>query len=133
MIAFRIRLNGRKLATAGAAGSHVLTLLLNSIVRGDEARRNWPADVPFEARDLTLDVGAMLRGRGGAKEHVRWSRRGLKVGDRVSVTIVDVRSADPPIERQTSDELTIERAERRQLEHLKRKYGRAGRTGRRKA
>jgi len=138
VLAFRVRLNGKRIATAGIHGPHVLTAMITSVARGPEARRLWPRDVRFRAKELTLQLGGMSSHGDGASEHADWAHLGLKSGDTVSVTIVDTARVDEPARRRTTERATIETAERRQLERLQRKYrqrarpkapGTAGRAG----
>ena len=104
MLAFRVRLNGKRIATAGINGPHVLTAMITSVARGQEARRRWPRDVRFRAKELTLELGGMISHRDGAREHVDWATLGLKSGDTVSVTIVDTPRVDEPARRRTTAE-----------------------------
>ena len=122
MLAFRVRLNGKRIATAGLDGPHVLTAMVTSVARGQEARRLWPPDVRFRAKELTFQLGGMISHGNGANEHVDWAHLGLKSGDTVSVTIVDTARVDEPARRRTTERATIETAERRQLARLRRKY-----------
>ena len=122
MLAFRVQLNGKKLATVGIPGPHVLTAMITSVTRGKEARRRWPRDVAFQAKELTLQLGGMVSHRGGANEHVQWANVDLKAGDTVNLTIVDTARVDEPSQRTKTERATVETAERRQLAHLQRKY-----------
>ena len=121
MLAFRVQLNGKKLATVGIPGPHVLTAMITSVARGKEARRRWPRDVAFQAKELTLQIGGMIS-RERAHEHLEWANVDLKAGDAVSLTIVDTARVDKPAQRKKTERATIETAERRQLSRLQRKY-----------
>lgn len=94
MIAFRITLNGQHLATAGLQDEHVLNAIVNSVAgvsaAGDALQHVW------------MHLGGLIRGavsRDG--RHVSWLEGGrldLSVGDQLSIEVVEVEAADPPIE-----------------------------------
>lgn len=122
MLAFRVQLNGKRIATAGIKGPHVVTAMITSVARGTEARRLWPRDADFQAKELTLQLGGMISHRGGANEHVEWANLDLKRGDTVTLTVVNTVRVDEPAHRHRTERTTIEVAERRQLERLQQKY-----------
>ncbi len=81
MRAFDVYLNQRKLCRAGIGDNGVLTAIVNWVA-GDGRR------------DLFLQVGGLMTPQ---DEHVRWvSQKRLRVGDRISVKVVEARSADKP-------------------------------------
>ena len=49
MLAFRIRLNRKKIVTAGIPGTHVVSAIVTSVTRDKEARRNMAAGYPVLA------------------------------------------------------------------------------------
>jgi hypothetical protein len=128
MIAFRIRLNGRKVSTAGLPGYHVVSAIATSVLRRP--------DVVGKARgqrsvkpELKFELGGLWTSPDGAREHVSWTNiHKLKAGDRLSLEIVDTESADEPLHRSRTEAFTIETAERNQLRHLLKKYGRTSST-----
>jgi hypothetical protein len=124
MIAFRIKLNGRKVATVGLPGYHVVSAIATSVLRR--------ADVVGSSRprpkrpDLRFELGGLWTSPEGAREHVSWTRfRTLRPGDKISLEIVETTNADEPIHRTRDEAISIETAERAQLRHLKKKYARA--------
>lgn len=123
MIAFRVKLNGRKVSTAGLSGYHVVSAIATSVLRGPDVvgkvRRRRSAEP-----ELKFELGGLWTSPDGAREHVSWTNiHALKVGDRLSLEIVDTESADEPLHRSRTEAFTIETAERNQLRHLLEKYG----------
>jgi hypothetical protein len=129
MIAFRIRLNGKKLTTAGLPGYHVVSAIATSVLRRPDVvgkvrgRRS-------ERPELRFELGGLGASPDGGREHVSWTNhRALKAGDKLSLEIVDTESVDEPLHRSRMDAHAIETAERNQLRHLLKKYGPASPTG----
>jgi len=123
MIAFRIKLNGRRVTTAGLPGYHVVSAIATSVL--------GRPDVVVKVRrqraepELKFELGGLWTSPDGAREHVSWTNiRALKAGDKLSLEIVDTKSADDPIHRSRTEAFTIETAERNQLRRLLKKYGR---------
>jgi len=96
MLAFKVLLNGKKLATIGIDGAHVLTAIVSSVVRRKEDRLTWKDPSVFTTRELELDLGGLASYTDGAKEHVRWAHRRVKVGDTVTIKIVRADRVDEP-------------------------------------
>ena len=123
MIAFRIKLNGRKVSTAGLPGYHVVSAIATSVLRrpdivGKVRRRR------SQEPELKFELGGLWTSPDGAREHVSWTNlHALKAGDKLLLEIVDTESADEPLLRSRTEALTIETAERNQLRHLLKKYG----------
>ena len=127
MLAFRVRVNRKNLATAGLPGAHVLSAIFTSVVRGEAARRSWAADVPFQRKELTFSLGGMLTHRDGAHEHVDWAYLNLKPGDTVTLKIIETERVDQPARRHKTEGPTIEESERRELKRLRKKSSSSGR------
>ena len=124
MLAFKVSLNRKRVATTGIPGPHVLSAIITSVTRDREERRLWqwrPRD--FRTKELDLDLGGLISHADGAKEHVKWAHLKLKVGDTVTVSVVDADQVDEPNHRSKTEGYKIEEVERRQLDHLLRKYG----------
>jgi hypothetical protein len=123
MIAFRIKLNGRKVSTAGLPGFHVVSAIATSVLRrpdivGKVRRRR------SQEPELKFELGGLRTSADGAREHVSWTNvHALKAGDKLLLEIVDTENADEPLHRSRTEALTIEAAERNQLRHLLKKYG----------
>ena len=88
-IAFRVGLNRDKEVTAGLSGHHVVSVFAGSAVRD---RTYQPPDEP--PIDLRLSVSGLRRSADGIQGSVEWLERGLKVGDVVTIAVVDVAEAD---------------------------------------
>jgi len=127
VLAFRVRVNRKKLATAGLRGAHVLSAIVTSVVRGEATRRSWAADIPFQRKELTLSLGGMITRRDGAREHVDWAYLKLKPGDTVTLEVVNAERADEPTHRRRTERPTIEESELRALKRLRKKYSLRGR------
>ena len=122
MIAFRIRFNNRKLATAGLPGHHVVSAIATSAARRPEVVRN-ARPRKIKPRDLKFELGGLWHGaRRGAGERVMdqhpdprtWGQdfhRGCGHGQD--------RPAAVPIENGCS---VAEVAEKTQLRQLTKKY-----------
>jgi hypothetical protein len=127
VLAFRVRINRRTIATAGLPGAHVLTAIVTSVVRGEATRRTWSADIPFRRKELDFSLGGMITHRDGAHEHVDWARVNLKLGDTITLKIIETKRVDQPTDRNRTEGPTIEESERRELKRLRKKYSARGR------
>jgi hypothetical protein len=122
MIAFRIKLNGQKVATAGLPGYHVVSAIATSVLRRADVVGRSPSRRP-KRPELRFELGGLWTSPEGAREHVSWTRfRTLRPGDKISLEIIETDSADEPIHRTRDEAVSIETAERAQLRHLKKKY-----------
>ena len=89
MIAYQVSLNGKPVATAG---------LSHGVI---SAIANWvfiPSDV---AVDPATDWGASFSLAGldhTTSKHLHWFRANLRVGDEITLRLVDVDAVDPPTE-----------------------------------
>ena len=113
MIAFEVSLNGKRACVAGVEGFGVLSAILSWVRRHPEKRRGRTAE-----EGLTIDVGGLRSEDSGPGEHLRWLSRSVRVGDRVSIRIVDTLKVDVPATRHRDDPVTIARAKRRYLQRL---------------
>ncbi len=91
MKAFQVHVNGRKLCTAGFSEHDVVLTAIVDYVSGN-------------GRDeLALTVGGLVSPK---KEYVRWvKRKKLRSGDEIRLRIVEIESADTPLERRTQDDV----------------------------
>ncbi|SRR5260370_41819779 len=106
MIAFEVKLNGKRICIAGAEDLCVLSA--NIAAAGILGVKTVPAGRDHNsAPDFFYSVGGLTRRPNPKKDvHVRWkSVAPLRVGDMLEVKVVVVRKADRPKSR--------ERAERR--------------------
>jgi|GEM_PF-3669586 len=103
MIAFEILVNGHHIQTvaAGELGMVTANLMAHRIGRGDSA----------VAEEIWLHPSGVEDGSG---DHVEWATSYLKVGDAVTIRIVERGTpGDSPYERRTSEEVEQIRGERR--------------------
>ena len=126
MLAFRVRVNRKNLATAGLPGAHVLSAVCTSVLRGETTRRSWAGDGPFRRKELTFSLGGMITHPDGAHEHVDWAHLDLKPGDTVVLKVIDAERIDEPRRRHKTEGPTIEESERRELKRLRKKYSSRG-------
>jgi len=111
MLAFRITLNDRTPLTAGIDGPHVVSVIVSSVLRTDDAREKWPAGKRFRRKDLDLHVGGLVSAE---QAHVDWLNTNLKIGDRITIDVIDAPSADAPRrQRPPKAKVTKSRAGRR--------------------
>src|SRR5262245_46378159 len=127
VLAFRVQVNRKNLATAGLSGAHVLSAIFTSVVRGEATRRSWAADRPFRKKELTFSLGGMITHRDGAHEHVDWAYMNLKPGDTITLQVIEAERVDEPKHRRRTEAPTIEASERRELKRLRKKYPSRGR------
>ena len=88
MRAFEVRRNGKRLCVAGIDGACVLNAIVNHI-----ARSNGPPD-------LHVLVGGLISASG---EHVIWRTTRLRVGDEITLKIVETDHVDKPRRRYRTD------------------------------
>ena len=102
MIAFEVALSGTKACTAGVGDEGMLTCILSYVA---------------SRRELELDVGGSVDGT-----HMNWAMPPLKVGDTVTIRIVETGLPDQPTTSEAEDPGLVEREERKYYERLRRKY-----------
>jgi hypothetical protein len=123
MIAFRVKVNGRKVATAGLSAYHLVSAHIRSFRRRTRATmkgRRKRGGKP----DLSFSVTGLLSSPDGTHEHFSWaSLRALKVGDALSLKVVETDRVDEPTRRPSPNKALREAMERRQLRDLLKKYG----------
>ncbi len=101
MIAFEVRLNGRRICIAGAEDLCVLTA--NIVATGMLGVKTIPAGRDDDSvPDLFYSVGGLTRRPDPKKDvHLRWkSVAPLRVGDVLEVKVVEVSKADRPKSRE---------------------------------
>lgn len=122
MIAFEIYRNGKKLCTAGAGDAAVLTAILSWSAPKGKRRSNRKRASRGVAHDLNLHVGGLITVPPNASEHVRWLSTSLRVGDQVTMKLIETDSPDKPQRRSVYTEEQAERQEKQYYEKLKKKY-----------
>jgi hypothetical protein len=97
MIAFVVSVNGERAGTIGVGDSGVLS----AIVR-------W-AGGAGEPGDLGLDIGGLDT---RTNEHIRWPHPPeIKVGDAITIQVIETDTVDPPRDRKTPAQLREEERE----------------------
>jgi hypothetical protein len=123
MIAFEIAIDGQKTCTAGVGDEGVLSVIATWVrrpARDPETGEMVPGQF---AEELALDAGGLTHDPDGAAVQVRWLRQSLKVGQQITLTVVETSDADPPRTRDRTDPADAERQKRRYYEWLKRELG----------
>ena len=92
MLAFKIEVDGEHLALAGFQDWSVLGMH----IAAGRSRLN-------PEQHIEVSVGGLAESTSGAAYHVRWRGRDLKIGSRVTVSVVDTQNPDPPTKRYRSD------------------------------
>ena len=104
MIAFEVKLNGRRICIAGAEDLCVLSATINAAgklgVKTVPSRRNNGS-----AREVFYSVGGLTRRPDPTKDvHLRWkSVAPLRIGDRLVIKVLEVRKADRPKSRKKAE------------------------------
>lgn len=122
MLAFKVSLNGKNVCIAGVRDLGVLSTIATWVRRRPE-RGGDTED------ELVLEVAAF---DSNTKEHLRWLRRRLRVGDRVAIQILESARIDTPKRRNRDDPALVDRAKRRYFERLKKEYARKTKAQRRR-
>jgi hypothetical protein len=81
--AFVVLVNGERLCTAGIGGNGVLTTIVSWVGRG---RRGH----------FHMHVGGL---DSRTDQHIRWEVPAVRVGDEITVRVVEAGAVDPPAER----------------------------------
>jgi hypothetical protein len=123
MIAFEISVDGQKQCTAGVSDLGVTSVIASWVRRiSRDPASGQPIPGDFE-EELTLDAAGLLHDPDGASVHVGWLRQPLKVGQQVTLAVVETKDADPPRTRDREDPTLAARRKREYYERLKREYG----------
>jgi len=95
MRAFDVFVNGKKICRAGIAGYSVLTTIVSSLIVDPESPTGKAMGDEYPEPFLDLQIGGLdVR----TNQHLHWPRLDLKVGDEVTVKIVE---ADDGIDEPT--------------------------------
>src|SRR5580700_5668301 len=107
MRAFDVRLNGKRLCIAGVGDNGVLNTMVDHVAG-------------FGRDEVSLRVGGLVS---TTEEHVTWRRLQLKVGDEVTVRIVEADSVDKPRSRYRPNSKQDERNSKAYIQALAKKFG----------
>jgi hypothetical protein len=104
MIVFEVFLNNKPVARAGSPDSAVLAAIVDAAGKlGPESRG---ARGKREGVELTLSVGGLTAREANKDEYLTWVRNpNLKVGDEITVRIVEAGTADDALERKSASEV----------------------------
>ena len=116
MIAFQVTVNGSAVCTAGMNDFGVVSAIMTWVRRTPDKS----ADGKSIEEELTFDIGGLDSTAG---EHLKWVKTELRVGDTVTIGIVDIDEVDAPGERRKEDPEAVAKAQRRYYERLKQEYG----------
>jgi len=111
MKAFQVRMNGRKLCTAGFSERDVVVTAIIDYVSG------------HGEDELALSVRGLISQK---EEHVQWvERKKLRIGDEILVKIIETESADSPRKRYTRADVSTPspRERKRYIRQMAKKFG----------
>jgi hypothetical protein len=111
MRAFEVYLNGKRLCLSGVGDDGVLSAIVSAMMRKKRTKRRG---------DLSLSVGGLVS---PVREHVTWVRQNLRVGDEISVKVVETNSTDEPIERSRTNPADDLRYQRSYVRAMAKKLG----------
>lgn len=96
MIAFRVKVNGRKIATAGLSDYHLVSADITWFQKRTAAATLGRPKRGEKPR-LSFSVRGLVGSSDGTYEHFSWaSLRSLRVGDTVSLQVVEANRVDDP-------------------------------------
>ena len=94
MLAFEITINGEPLVVAGAED----WALLHADIMAHRAGEGQEKD------KYEINVGGLPQQNDkGTLEHIRWGHTKLRLGDQVTIRLIETDTADPPLRRFRSD------------------------------
>jgi hypothetical protein len=119
MYAFKVRINDEVPIIAGADDLGVLNATVSCVGKLGSTSRPMLED---ELGDLFITVGGRTsRASDVPDEHLKWvSQRPLKIGDLISVEVLDTPIADAPISGKEAEKRKHD--EREYFEHCKKVY-----------
>jgi hypothetical protein len=106
-LCFEVRINDGPPTITGQAGINVLTSTLTFV-----SSRN----------ELEFRVGGLASSGPHDNEFIEWLKQDLKVGDGISIRIVESDSPSAPVARERRNPIDSARQERAYYERLKKKY-----------
>jgi hypothetical protein len=106
-LGFQVQLNDETPIRAGGDAISVLTAIVTYVASRHE---------------IELRVGGLFAPQSSGKEHVEWLQRGLRVGDRIVLTVTGSGEVDPPAHRTQEDPQLAEQMERKYYEQLKARF-----------
>jgi hypothetical protein len=127
MIGLAVYLNGKRMTVAGADDLCVLNAIVNAV---GELGTSTVRVGKRRSVDLHLSVGGLTRRAKGKDEHLRWIKhRRLKIGDKISVQIVQTDKPDAYTEAHAAlKETSLQK--RRRMQRLRLAMRRSAKTSR---
>lgn len=72
--------------------------------------------------NIELTVKGLLHHAKNDDEHLDWIKRHLKIGDEITVRVIETSNSTRPISKRREDPQLVEKARRRYYESLKKEY-----------
>ena len=125
MIAFEISIDGERKCTAGIGELGVASVIATWVHRASREPSSGRILAGQFEQALTLEVGGLTHDPDGGSVQLRWLQQPLKLGQQVTLAIVETEAADPPWTRERTDPAWTEQRKRAYYERLKQEYGEA--------
>ena len=121
MIALEVTINGKFMTRAGREDLSVLNTMINAVgVLGNESKG---ATRDIQGTKFFLQVGGMTSKKNGERDvHLRWLQEHLKIGDEITVKLIECAQADPSVREEPVDETSRQESERKNFESAKQYY-----------
>lgn len=119
MLALKVSLNNKKLCIAGPDSLGVISVITNL------TRSKHPddgADKPAGVDDIDLSIGGLFTPSDEPGWFVDWAKKNLKLGDKITIEVVDVEEADPPKTKKLYNAQIMENI-RKRMEKRRKRYG----------
>ena len=113
-IAFEITINNETKIVAGIEKISVLSFIL--------CYRKVSGEKDEDIDNTDLSVGGLLHHGQQDDEHLDWIKRHLKIGDKITIDLVENSDLTKPISRRRQDPKLVEKAQRIYYENLKKEY-----------
>ena len=120
MLCFEVYINGERRCRAGVGAAGVLSTIVSWVGKEPQSPRKRGRTVRGEA---DIHVGGLYSPEPGVNVYPRWLQEPLKLGDEISVRIVNADTCDQPYDVHSSSKEESEKREREYYEQLKRRFG----------
>ena len=112
MLCFELLINGVVVSTAAVDSDGVMSAIVNWVTANARMQR---------AQELSVNLAGISGGN-----YTTWLNRDLRVGDEVTIRIVERDAADDPTNVVRDNEERIREGKRRYFEELKKEFGESG-------
>jgi hypothetical protein len=117
MRAFALYLNGKNVGTAGIDAHGVLSANITWV-----SGKSQPTSP--KRRVVAEQIGVALGGlNADTDEHLRWSQRPLRVGDKVCVKVIETESVDTPRHRERRNRTQELRQQKTYVRQMAKRFG----------